>query len=285
MQNKLKRRKSTIDKSLDTKKQGNEDLRFTRHKNIVGSLINFRGLVYAPVNENGVIFLFGKVAADLNMYVETIRPGYPDCIAKRYIGKGKWEEIRIEFEFCSSHFKTHKHDPNYCDAIVCWSHDWDEHPKHIEIIELQSLIQQLENTVLEEPDKIAELSQFNIEDLFKEKVIRNIYDKTHNLLVKLDKEIWRKIGEKNITYYCPERVFAYLKVQKKRLRFTVFTNGKSIPRVELIDYEKGGQKWGRLFIENEKDIPAAIKALKISFNRIKDSLKRGENTGWFAEKD
>src|SRR6266436_4073336 len=86
------------------KSEGESGPRHVRHRNVVGKLINFRGLVYAPVNENGVIFLFGKVAADLNMYVETIRPGYPDCVAKRYIGKGKWEELRVEFEFRSSDF-------------------------------------------------------------------------------------------------------------------------------------------------------------------------------------
>ena len=41
---------------------------------IVGDLINFRGLVYAPLNENGVVFLFGKVMEDLNMYIEEIKP-------------------------------------------------------------------------------------------------------------------------------------------------------------------------------------------------------------------
>lgn len=45
-------------------------------KSIVGDLINFRGLVYSPMNENGVIFLFGKVVEDLNMYIEEIKPGY-----------------------------------------------------------------------------------------------------------------------------------------------------------------------------------------------------------------
>ncbi len=39
-------------------------------KNIVGDLINFRRLVNAPLNEQGVVFLFGKVAGDLNMVVE-----------------------------------------------------------------------------------------------------------------------------------------------------------------------------------------------------------------------
>jgi hypothetical protein len=263
----------------------NDDLKFTRHKNVVGSLINFRGLVYAPVNENGVIFLFGKVAADLNMYVETIRPGYPDCVAKRFIGKSKWEDIRIEFELFSSHFDTHKHDPQYCDAIVCWVHDWKDHPKHIEIIELQSIIKELENLVLEEPDKIAELSQHNVGDLFHDKKIRNLYDKLHTQISKIDKAIWRKVGESSITYYSPEKVFAYLRVQKKGLRFTVFTNGRNIPGVELIEYERAGQKWGSLFISTETEIPKVTRSLKSSFRRLVDAIKRGDNTGWYAEKD
>ena len=59
-----------------------------RNGSIVGDNINFRGLIYAPVNENGVIFLFGKVAGDLNMYIEEIKPGFPDCVARRFVGKG-----------------------------------------------------------------------------------------------------------------------------------------------------------------------------------------------------
>lgn len=263
----------------------NEDLKFTRHKNVVGRLINFRGLVYAPVNENGVVFLFSKVAADLNMYVETIRPGYPDCVAKRYIGKSKWEDIRIEFELFSSHFASHKHDPQYCDAIVCWEHDWLDHPKHIEIIELQSIIKELENPVLEEPDKIAELSTCNVSDLFHDKKIHDLYEKLHFQISNIDKVIWRKVGERSITYYSPERVFAYLRVQKKGLRFTVFTNGVNIPGVEPIEYEKAGQKWGRLFVSSDAQISKATKALKSSFNRLADAIKRGDNTGWYAEKD
>ena len=45
---------------------------------VVGDLINFRGLVYAPMNQNGVIFLFGKVAKDLHMYAEEVKAGFPD---------------------------------------------------------------------------------------------------------------------------------------------------------------------------------------------------------------
>ncbi|MBN2563625.1 MAG: hypothetical protein JXQ75_22120 [Phycisphaerae bacterium] len=256
-----------------------------RHRNVVGRLINFRGLVYAPVNENGVIFLFGKVAADLNMYVETIRPGYPDCVAKRYIGKGKWEELRIEFEFRSSDFVRHKHHSDDCDAIVCWIHDWKECPKKIEVIELQGVTPQLSNPVTEEPDKVTELSQHNIDDLFEGSGARPLYDELHPRVMKIHRDIWRKVGERNVTYYSPERVFAYLKVQKKGLRLTVFTNSKKLSGVESMDYERGGQKWGRLYVKSQGDIVGAARALKSSHRRISEAVSRGENTGWYAEQD
>ena len=59
-------------------------------RSIVGKLINFRGLVYSPINEQGVVFLFGRILEDLNLYIEEIRIKYPDCVARRYTGKG-WE--------------------------------------------------------------------------------------------------------------------------------------------------------------------------------------------------
>jgi len=118
-------------------------------ESVVGDLINFRGLVYAPLNENGVVFLFGKVMEDLNMYIEEIKPGFPDCIARRFVGKG-WKRIRIEFEFKSKNFLNHKHNPNDCDVIVCWEHDWEDCP--IEVIELKDVIKGLENRPIEKPE-------------------------------------------------------------------------------------------------------------------------------------
>lgn len=257
--------------------------RHVHHKNVVGRLIHFRGLVYSPVNENGVIFLFGKVAADLNMYVETIRTGFPDCIAKRYIGKGRWEDVRIEFEFRSSDFPRHKHHPDDCDAIVCWEDDWRDRPKRIEVIALKSLVEQLPNPSVEEPDKVSELSEHNIDDLFKGKNVRDIYDGLHKQIMKIDGDVWRKVGEKTITYYSPKRVFAYVNIQKQGLRLTVFTNGKTLPAVEQIEYERGGEKWGRLFVKSKSDLPSAIRALRGSHGRLVEAIKRGDNTGWYAE--
>ena len=61
-----------------------------KRRTIVGELINFRGMVWAPVNEQGVVFLFEKIAHELGMYVEVVRPGYPDCIATLQANATYW---------------------------------------------------------------------------------------------------------------------------------------------------------------------------------------------------
>src|SRR5271157_6093973 len=93
-------------------------------------------LQYAPDSEMGVVFLFAKVAKRLQLRVEKIRTAFPDCIAYRQVGDRE-KRVRIEFEFKSSNFKAHRHDPKQYDCIVCWHHDWPTVPKRIEVIELK----------------------------------------------------------------------------------------------------------------------------------------------------
>jgi hypothetical protein len=108
-----------------------------------GDPIDFRGLRHAPVNENGVVFLFGMVAHELGYMVEAIQIGFPDCEAKRQIGPGKWQRVRIEFEFESRNFVEHGHDPAKCDVIVCWRDNWRDRPQSLELIELEKVIRLL----------------------------------------------------------------------------------------------------------------------------------------------
>jgi hypothetical protein len=110
-----------------------------------GPFVNFRGLQHAPINEQGVVFLFGMVAFDLGYVVEGVGTGFPDCEAKRCVSKtgDVWERVRIEFEFKSRNFLTHGHDPAACDVIVCWQHNWPECP--LEVLDLQSEIEQLDD--------------------------------------------------------------------------------------------------------------------------------------------
>ena len=98
--------------------------------------LNLSPLATAPQNEMGVVFLFGVMARELGFVVLKIRPGFPDCIALRRLESGKWQWVRIEFEFESKSFVWHGHDPNECDLIVCWENNWPDCP--LEVVELKN---------------------------------------------------------------------------------------------------------------------------------------------------
>lgn len=95
------------------------------------------------MNENGVIFLFGIVARELGYSVEAVQAGFPDCEAKRQISAGKWQRVRIEFEYESRNFRDHGHSGQQCDVIVCWRHNWPDCPSHVEVVALSEVIKQL----------------------------------------------------------------------------------------------------------------------------------------------
>lgn len=111
-----------------------------------GNPTDFRELRHEPVNEDGVVFLFGMVARELGYLVETVQAGFPDCEAKRQVGPGKWQRVRIEFEFESRTFRDHGHPPDGCGLIVCWHHKWAECPSNLEVVELSKVIQSLSAT-------------------------------------------------------------------------------------------------------------------------------------------
>jgi hypothetical protein len=109
-------------------------------KRVFGDKVEFKSLSCAPVNELGVVYLFGVLHDTFDFKIESIQAGFPDCIARRRVGPNRWEEVRIEFEYDSHSFLSHGHDPNGVDVIVCWRHNWKDCPKEIEIIELSSLM-------------------------------------------------------------------------------------------------------------------------------------------------
>lgn len=114
-----------------------------RNKVQYGEPMDFRGLRHAPINEQGVVYLFGMVSKELGFIIESVRTAFPDCEGKRCVDEKRqlWEQVYIEFEFKSSNFREHGHDPDSCDVIVCWLHDWDDCP--LEVVELKSAIQYL----------------------------------------------------------------------------------------------------------------------------------------------
>ena len=111
-----------------------------------GNPIDFRGLRHEPVNEQGVLLLFGMLAKELGYLIEAVQNGFPDCEAKRRVGPDRWQRVHIEFEFESRNYREHGHPLTGCDVIVCWRHNWEECPEHIEILELSSVIKSLSNS-------------------------------------------------------------------------------------------------------------------------------------------
>lgn len=104
----------------------------------VGRPIKIDGMTYGPTCEQGVVFLFGRLAARLGFSVEHVQVHCPDCFA-RYRGK----PCRIEIEYFASHFEAHRHDCNAVDVVVCWENDWESRSKkyrHIKVIDLKKYV-------------------------------------------------------------------------------------------------------------------------------------------------
>lgn len=103
-------------------------------------------MMYEPTTESAVVFLFGSLAKELGFIVESIRPGFPDCSAKRLEdGKeGRYSPVLIEFELESSNYLTHGHpiptDADQPIVVICWEDDWKDRPASIEIVSLKDYL-------------------------------------------------------------------------------------------------------------------------------------------------
>jgi hypothetical protein len=53
-------------------------------------------------------------------------------------GERRLVRCRIEFEYRSSNFQRHGHDPAGVDLVVCWDHDWPECP--VDVLELSGAV-------------------------------------------------------------------------------------------------------------------------------------------------
>jgi hypothetical protein len=105
---------------------------------VYGPLIRPYPAIHGPINEDGVIYLFGTVSYRLGFVVTLIQGAFPDCHALRLVDVDRWQPVRIEFEYESRNFLRHLHDPSQCDIIVCWKHNWPECP--LEVLELKQYL-------------------------------------------------------------------------------------------------------------------------------------------------
>jgi hypothetical protein len=242
-------------------------------------------MVYAPQTESGVLYLFGKVADDLNMYIEELRPEAPDAIARRFTGKG-WERLRIEFEQRSSDFKQRGRDAEACDLIVCWEHDWATCP--LEVIELRDRIREMENHPIRRPDLVAEgedgevLDEWFAEHGVQDRV-RGLFQLMAEHVKSMDDACFYRVNKSAITFYSPERSFVQVHPRQNSLRMALFTGGEALAGVQQAEGRSAGQKWGILSVGDEDQLQEALLSIEEAHKRINGAIKRNERTGWNAK--
>jgi len=95
-------------------------------------------MTHAPVNEQGVIFLFGAIAWQLGYVAQRWQAEFPDCELIRRVGEDRCQLVRAELEYESRNFLKHMHELSGCDMIICWKHNWPECP--LEVLELRKVV-------------------------------------------------------------------------------------------------------------------------------------------------
>ena len=105
---------------------------------IYGRVMRPYPMICAPVNEMGVVFLFGAMAERLGFWVLRIQTEFPDCEALRLVDEDRLQLVKIEFEQESRNFLKHMHKVDGCDVLVCWKHNWPECP--LEVVELRKAL-------------------------------------------------------------------------------------------------------------------------------------------------
>ena len=107
---------------------------------LLGPPMQRKAMSHEPVNEMGVVMLFSMYAERLGFVIEFAQVKFPDCKAKLEVEPGRWQDVNVEFELNSSTFVEHGHDPDKCDVLICWKHDWADCPERIMVLELSKLV-------------------------------------------------------------------------------------------------------------------------------------------------
>lgn len=119
-------------------------------KSIVGPVINTRGMVYAPAEKYGVMFLFARLLDEMGFVIEEIVPNMPRVVARRQIKEGL-EKTELAFAFNSSEARGEGY-LNGSDILICWQDDWGDCP--CEVIELRSRLMKTVSPARRASDKI-----------------------------------------------------------------------------------------------------------------------------------
>jgi len=106
------------------------------------NLDSWQGHTFSPLYEIEVIMIFSKLMESLKMKTVCVSDSFPD--AELLVRRGnKWINVSAEFARNSIDFERHGHDPDDCDMIICWKHNWSDIPSDMKIIELRKVLEKI----------------------------------------------------------------------------------------------------------------------------------------------
>lgn len=128
----------------------------------------------APRNEEQLKRIFYKLEKVLGFSNVKIYVDYPDATATYNDA-----EIDMEFEYLSSNFRKHKHNPKGCDLIICWKDD--DCTLSTKVLELATIadnwLDEKENAILFAQRYSHGLAFDGKKSIRKEQKIRQLMDK------------------------------------------------------------------------------------------------------------
>jgi hypothetical protein len=88
-------------------------------KSFVGDPVQWPGLIYSPLNVEGLIFALGAVAASAGLLFEEFNGDAGTAICRRKTEAG-WERLKVAFAVSSSAYFNPSND---IDLLICWLDD------------------------------------------------------------------------------------------------------------------------------------------------------------------
>ncbi len=104
-------------------------------ESIVGDPIFWPGLVYSPINLNGLLFALGTVTDEIGLLFEEFSDDGSLAVC-RVKTKDGWKKIKAAFSIKSSEFNLTEDRP---DLLICWVHDSDPGTGRLRILELSAI--------------------------------------------------------------------------------------------------------------------------------------------------
>jgi hypothetical protein len=264
-----------------------------RPRRLVGEVINFRSVLYAPVYRHEVYPLFMTVAADLQMLVEPVRPPFHRGRMQRRSGEAS-EQLRVLFAVRSRDLQRHLVMPTAVDLVIFWRDDWPDCP--VGVLPLEPLTRPGALGPRRRPSpaprpaavpRAHELPGLGDALAARTPLTRQLFHRLDQAIRTLSPDILVKVtrGHRHqggLSYASPERVFIYVKFQIRHgLSLDVFTRDQAWPGVTPL----AAQRWGALRVRTEDELVRAMEVAKRSYGAIKAAIARGERTGMRAVRE